>query len=188
MLLGYGSDRWWRVQVIAMFAATGVIVVLGAYHYVRAPVRVEISVLDASLAPAPGLSFDLSTELAFSNAGIQPVAVSDVSLRLARHNPPRCYVIPGHSAEGAARGGLVVSSGRRERRTFRFSSAHENVSERLGVADTGSFIVEASLQVTVVDRLGRERRIPLEGLTAIVEDGALCELSFGDVVAEYVGS
>jgi hypothetical protein len=187
LLLGYGSDRWWRVQVIAMFVATGAIVVLGAYHYVHAPVRVEISLIDATLSSEPESSFELRSELSFSNTGSQQVAVSDVSLCLARHNPPRCHVIAGRPAEGTASGTFRVPCGRCERRVFEFASAHDGVSDGLDIRETGRFLVEASLRVTVVDHLGREHSVPVEGMTAVVEDGALQSVGFGDVVARYVG-
>jgi hypothetical protein len=187
LLLGYGSDRWWRVQVIAMFAATGAIVVLGAYHYVHAPVRVELSVLEATLSSEPGSPFLLRTELSFSNTGSQQVAVTDVALCLARHNPPRCYIVTGSPLEGAAHGVFALPCGRCERRMFEFVSPHDSVSEGLDIRETGHFLVEASLRVTVIDHLGRERRIPVEGMTVVVDDGALRDLGFGGVVARYVG-
>jgi hypothetical protein len=188
LLLGYGSDRWWRVQVIAMFAATAAIVAVGAYHYVGAPVRIEISVLDAGVSPRVGPSFELSTDLALSNDGVRPIAVSQVSLCLAWHNPPRCYTITGHSEEASDRGTFRVPAGRREHRRFRFPSSHESLLKGLDIAEEGSFIVEASLSVRVVDALAGVRQIPVEGLTAVVRDGVLLEVISGDVVARYVGT
>jgi hypothetical protein len=188
LLLGYGSDRWWRVQVLLMFAATGVIVTLGAYHYLRAPVHLEISLVDASLSTADGPSFEIRTDLTFANTGNRQVSLSDVSLCLARHNPPRCYVIPGRLEGDPDGSDFRFVSGPRELRTLGFSSTYEAVSEGLDIGQTGRFLVEASLQVTVVDRLGRERRIPVVGMTVVVDDGVLREIVREDAAARYVGT
>ncbi len=188
MLMGYGSDKWWRVQVIVMFAATVVILVLGTYHYVKSPLRFESSILNAVILHEPESTDTLCIELLFSNVGTQRIVVSDVSLRLVRHDPPRWQLIPGHlSSEVAAGRGLVLRAGKREQRVVQFPIGRADVFEGLGIGCSGRYVIEGSLLVTFVDRRGSEGRITIGGLSAIVVNGALREMSSGDAVVRYAG-
>ena len=188
MLMGYGSDEWWRVQVIVMFAATVVILVLGTYHYIRSPLRFESSILNAVILHTPESADRLSIELLFSNVGTQRIVVSDVSLRLVRHDPPRWHLIPGRlSPEVAADRGLVLRAGKREQRVVQFPLGRDDVFEGLAIGQSGRYIIEGSLLVTFVGHRGSEDRITIGGLSTIVEYGAFREVSGGDATIRYTG-
>lgn len=186
--MGYGSDRWWRVQVIVMFAATVAIVVLGAYQYFSAPLRFESSILAAAILHAPESPDELCIELAFSNVGTQQIKVTDVSLRLVRHDPPRWHLIPGRVIpEFVADRGLILTAGEREQLMVQFPLGPDDALEGLGIGRSGRHIVEGSLLVTVVDRHRSERLITVGGLSAVVQDGSFREMSSGDAVVRYAG-
>jgi hypothetical protein len=186
--MGYGSDKWWRVQVIVMFMATVLILVLGTYNYINSPLRFESSILDTVILQESESTDTLCIELLFSNVGTQRIVVSNVSLRLARYDPPRWKLIPGYlSPEVASGRGLVLPAGKRERSVVQFPVERDDVLEGLGIGQSGHYVIEGSLLVTFVDRRGSEGKITIGGLSVIVDHGTFCEMNSGDAIVRYAG-
>ena len=187
-LIGYGSDKWWKLEAIGLMVGTVVIAALATYNYVQAPLRVEFKLIDAATVQVSGFPSEIIADLLLFNHGTSRIEISSVSLQLVRHNPPRRHVIPARpESTGDSGTTLLLGAGNSTRRTMYFPLRSHDGTVGLGLDVEGHYVVEGSLLFSLRGEQDHHHTLSIEGILVSVRDGEIREVSGSDVTVRYVG-
>jgi hypothetical protein len=186
-LIGYGSDKWWKLEAIGLMVGTVVVMAMATHQYFNAPLRIEAAVTDVGVVPGRGSGAELLVEVSFFNDGRRGITVGDVSLQLVRPYPPMHCVIPA-LREGDAKAGTVLSLPVRQevRQVFRFPLQPGDEPAGLDVGPAACSI-EGGLLLSANYGAGQRRTLRIGGFFVAVEHGEFHCVVGDDATLRYVG-